>query len=192
MSSTAHTLKHEQLSNEVDFIRRLLSEAEQKGSLLSFITVAQASARLASKSRRELTSATTDHERVRSDNMDKIITLRGLPPSLGWGHLRAMLKERHHVEVNRVDKGSGWTLAILTLNMSRDVALKALAGAKIEGNEIRADAGEPSASEMEEQKSLQAVAATTMDTSNFHKKQPRDQKPDHKGNKKQRQDFLRP
>jgi hypothetical protein len=182
MTSTAHVLKHEQLCNEVEFLRRLSNESE---SLLNCITVAQASCRLALKARRELVSANTDHEKVRGDNQEKMVTIRGLPGTLGWGHLRAHLKDKHGIEVNRVDKGPGWTLAILTLNMARDVALRALLGAKIEGKEIQATAGEPSAEEMEEQKSLQAVAVTLMDTTSFHKKHPRDQKPD-KGNKKRR------
>lgn len=187
MTSTAHALKHEQLTNERDFISRLLNESEQKGhqGISALVTVAHSSARLAAKARRELIAATTDHERVRGENVDRIVTLRGLPGTLGWGHLRAHLKEKHNIECNRVDKGPGWTLAILTLNMSRDIALKALKGANIEGNEIKATPGEPTVEEMEEQKTLQASAVATMDTSNFHKKHSRDHKVE-KGNKKQR------
>ena len=168
--NTTEALKHDQLQNELAFLRRLFVDAEEKGELLSFITVAQSSAKLAAKARRELMAASMDHEKIRGDNAERMITLRGLPPSIGWGAIKGWLKERHNIEVNRVDKGPGWTLAILTLTSNnRTMALKSLAGAKIEGGEVKAEAGEPSADELGEQKKKQAEYQASTDTSSFHK-----------------------
>lgn len=136
-------------------------------------------------------ASSTDHAQVREVNVDRMLTLRGLPPSIGWGEIKRWLKEKH-IECNRVDKGPGWGIAILTLAFnSRDVALKALSGATIEGSVVSITAGEPSAEELAEQKELQEAFQASEDTSSYLKsagaqKRVKDNKKEEKGQKRQR------